>query len=145
MNSISAQPELYERLRSARLFMDTFYYLPLDLEQISGQAHFSRYHFLRSFKRVYHKTPHQYLTHKRIEQAKVLLSDSHASITEVCFAVGFQSLGSFSTLFNKYAGYSPQIYRERLLKRRQSVPGCHQMLFNMAATAEVSNFQEANP
>ena len=126
------QPDVYQRLRRARALMDDCYDHPLDLQQLSGQAGFSRYHFIRLFRKTFSRTPHQYLTQKRIEKAKALLASSELSITEVCFAVGFQSLGSFSTLFRRYVGLPPQVYRARLFERRRSpapfVPTCFRIM-----------------
>ena len=91
-------PEVLERLDRARKFIDLCYDLPLDLEEISSHACFSRYHFLRLFRQAFNKTPHQYLIERRIERAKELLSANDLRVTDVCFEVGFQSLGSFSSL-----------------------------------------------
>lgn len=125
--------EIYQRLRHAREFIDTSFHLPIDLEQISRRAFFSPYHFLRLFKQTFHKTPHEYLTKKRLEKAKQLLVSSELSVTEICFEVGFESLGSFSTLFRKYAGHPPKLYRTRTLGRLQiavlwptiAIPACY--------------------
>ncbi len=81
--------ETYQRLVRARTFIDQCYHLPLDLQQISSEACLSRYHFLRLFRRAFNKTPHQYLTQRRIEKAKELLSSSGLTVTDVCFEVGF--------------------------------------------------------
>ncbi len=102
------------RLVLARAFIDEHYDLPLDLEQIAGQASFSRYHFLRLFRGAFDQTPHQYLTQRRIAKAKELLAASDMSVTEVCFAVGFDSLGSFSALFRRHIGHAPSLYRAHI-------------------------------
>src|SRR5882762_3928537 len=124
----SVAADTYERLVRARRFIDECYHLPLDLEQISGEACLSRYHFLRLFRRAFNKTPHQYLTQRRIERAKELLSSSGLTVTDVCFEVGFESLGSFSTLFHKQVGHPPVAYRaivsRRRLEERRRIPGC---------------------
>ena len=73
--------ETYQRLVRARTFIDQCYHLPLDLQQISSEACLSRYHFLRLFRRAFNKTPHQYLTQRRIEKAKELLSSSGLTVT----------------------------------------------------------------
>ena len=111
---INVDEDIYRRLYRARRLIDSSFDGPLDLKAISSEACFSRYHFIRLFKRVFNKTPHQYLTEKRIERAKELLASSQLSVTDVCFEVGFQSLGSFSTLFHKRVGSSPIIYRTNL-------------------------------
>ena len=74
----------------------------------------SPFHFIRLFRRVYKQTPHQYLIRQRIAKAKELLRTTDLPITEICMAVGFESLGSFSTLFRKVAGISPSAYRDRV-------------------------------
>src|SRR6266705_1836110 len=91
--------EVHERLCRARTYIDECYDLPLDLNEISKQACLSRYHFLRLFRKAFATTPHQYLIHRRIEKAKELLRVRSLSVTDVCFEVGFESLGSFSSLF----------------------------------------------
>ena len=115
--------ETLQRLGRARDFIDHWYDHPLSLDQISEKACFSRYHFLRLFRQAFNKTPHQYLIERRIEKAKELLGDDELRVTDVCFEVGFQSLGSFSTLFHKTVGQAPLTYRERVQAKRQ-VPGC---------------------
>lgn len=106
--------DTWRRLCRARRFIDQHYCQPLNLDQIAQQACFSRFHFIRLFQQVFNKTPHQYLSEKRIQRAKELLDASSLTVTEVCFEVGFESLGSFSSLFRKYVGTSPISYRARL-------------------------------
>jgi AraC-like DNA-binding protein len=103
--------DIYQRIAAAKVFIDKNYHEPIDLDQISRQAILSRFYFHRLFTRIYKKTPHQYVTQIRLEAAKVLLAKEGISITDVCNMIGFESLGSFSTLFSKQAGYSPQYYR----------------------------------
>ena len=130
----SNAPEVFERLNRAKQFIDQSYDLPLDLQQISSHACFSRYHFLRLFRQAFNKTPHQYLVERRIEKAKELLSSDELSVTDVCFEVGFQSLGSFSTLFHKSVGHAPITYRvksrETKAAKRQ-VPGCFLVMYGL--------------
>ncbi len=133
-----AIPDVYERLCRAREFIDLCYDLPLNLDQISSQACFSRYHFLRLFRQAFNKTPHQYLVERRLEKAKELLSSRDLRVTDVCFEVGFQSLGSFSTLFHRYVGHPPVTYRERSRERQQarrSVPGCFLVMYGLEGTS----------
>jgi AraC-like DNA-binding protein len=120
-------------IHAARATIDTCCGQPLDLAQLSRQAGFSRYHFIRAFRRAFGTTPHQYLTLKRIEKAKTLLIAGDISVTDVCFAVGFQSLGSFSALFSKHVGCSPQTYRAHVMEQRRYVPFCHRMMFGIDA------------
>lgn len=119
--------ETLERLGRAREFIDHCFDHPLSLDQISEKACFSRYHFLRLFRQAFNKTPHQYLIERRIEKAKELLSSDELRVTDVCFEVGFQSLGSFSSLFHKSVGHPPVTYREKAKKKemaKRQVPGC---------------------
>lgn len=116
--------EVHERLCRARAFIDECYDLPLDLDEISRQACLSRYHFLRLFREAFATTPHQYLIHRRIEKAKELLRSRRLRVTDVCFEVGFQSLGSFSSLFRRCVGDAPINYRERQRQSLRRVPPC---------------------
>src|SRR5437870_11346108 len=116
-------PDVYRRLCRARDFIDHCYDHPLSLDQMSSEACFSRYHFLRLFRQAFNKTPHQYLIERRIEKAKELLTDDELRVTDVCFEVGFQRLGSFSSLFQKYVGRAPVCHRQREQAKRQD-PGC---------------------
>ena len=123
--------DTHERLCRARKFIDERYDLPLDLNEISKQACLSRYHFLRLFRDTFETTPHQYLIQRRIERAKQLLRSEDLSVTDVCFEVGFQSLGSFSTLFRKCVGEAPLGYRERELTARRRIPGCFLYMYRL--------------
>ena len=127
--------ETLERLGRARDFIDHCYDHPLSLDQISEKACFSRYHFLRLFRQAFNKTPHQYLIERRIEKAKELLGGGDGlRVTDVCFEVGFQSLGSFSTLFHRYVGHAPVIYREKVKQREEAkrhVPGCFLVMYKL--------------
>jgi len=127
-------PEIFERLDRARKFIDLCYDLPLDLEQISRHACFSRFHFLRLFRQAFNKTPHQYLIERRIERAKELLSADQLRVTDVCFEVGFQSLGSFSSLFHKSVGHAPIAFREQSRQTqaaKRQVPGCFLVMYGL--------------
>jgi len=128
--------ETLQRLGRARDFIDHCYDHPLNLDQISEKACFSRYHFLRLFRQAFNKTPHQYLIERRIEKAKELLTSAELRVTDVCFEVGFQSLGSFSSLFHKYVGHAPITYRERARARelaKRKVPGCFLVMYKLEA------------
>lgn len=103
--------EIYRRIVTAKIYIDEHFQETIDLEQISQKAFFSRFHFHRIFTKMYKITPHQYLTKIRLEAAKKMLEKEGISITEVCNYIGFESLGSFSSLFRKKSGYSPQYYR----------------------------------
>ncbi len=125
--------DVRERLSRARKFIDESYQLPLDLMEISRQACLSRYHFLRLFRDAFNTTPHQYLIQRRIEKAKELLRSRRSlSITDVCFEVGFESLGSFSSLFRKRVGQPPAIYRRRERESLKKIPGCFIQIFRLS-------------
>jgi len=112
--------DIYQRVVTAKLFIDDNFSEPIDLEEISKKAFLSRFHFHRLFTRIYRKTPHQYLTRKRIEKAKDLLAENKP-VTDVCNEVGFESIGSFSILFKKEIGFAPQYYRNMAwLKKQQA-------------------------
>lgn len=135
---VSVDEDLHRRLWRARRLIDSSFDHPLNLDALSSEACFSRYHFIRLFKQVFNRTPHQYLMEKRIERAKELLASSRLSVTDVCFEVGFQSLGSFSTLFHKRVGESPIIYRTNLSElsrmsaplERARVPFCFEVMYS---------------
>ena len=124
--------EIHERLCRARQFIDDSYQQPLDLAEISKQACLSRYHFLRLFRAEFETTPHQYLIQRRIEKAKELLRGRSLSVTDVCFEVGFESLGSFSSLFRKCVGRAPSSYRQRERQALKKIPGCYIQMFGLA-------------
>lgn len=109
----STRRELYRRLMRARDYLDSSLGEAVDLASAARVACLSPFHFLRSFKAAFGLTPHRYLTRARIERACELLLSTDRPVTEICFAVGFESLGSFSSLFRRWAGISPSRYRSR--------------------------------
>src|SRR5574342_380962 len=134
-----ARSTTYESLWRARELIDAQYAQPLDLDELARTANFSRYHFLRAFRHAFHATPHEYLTRKRIERAKELLAQSDFTVTEICFEVAFESLGSFSSLFHKIVGWSPSVYRARAWEQRhvplKFIPNCYViMITNLSLT-----------
>lgn len=112
------------RLRRARDLMDRAYAEPLDVPALARVALMSAGHFSRSFRAAYGETPYGYLMTRRIERAKALLRRGDLSVTEVCFAVGCTSLGSFSSRFTELVGESPSAYRERDHADGAAVPPC---------------------
>jgi len=116
---MNIDPAVYKRIIAGKLYMDQNFHESIDLGSISRMACISRFHFHRLFTRVYNKTPHQYLTRKRIALACELLTDEKLSITEICNSVGFESMGSFSVLFKKEIGISPRIYRNNALLKNE--------------------------
>jgi AraC-like DNA-binding protein len=97
---------------------------PIALADAAEEADLSAWHFLRLFRQAFGETPHRFLTRLRIERAKDLLTVSGRSVTEICFDVGFTSLGSFSTLFARHVGASPVAFRRRMRTLIVS-PGFH--------------------
>jgi AraC-like DNA-binding protein len=132
-------------LESVRALIDERFDQPLSLDELAQQAYLSRYHFIRQFRRCFYATPHQYLTRKRLDQAKYLLANSTLSVTDICFAVGFESMGSFSALFHKAVGWAPSIYRARVWEQRRNpykfIPGCYCLMYALTP-AENSQVDE---
>lgn len=108
---------LYRRVVRARLHIDSHFSENLDLNNISDEAHFSKFHFLRLFKQIYGKTPHQYLIQVRIQSAEDLLRQGN-TVSQVCFAVGFNSVSSFTGLFKKCRGITPSEFQQRHQRRQ---------------------------
>jgi AraC-like DNA-binding protein len=116
------------RLRRARDQMDREYALPLDVAALARTALMSPSHFSRRFRETYAETPYSYLMTRRIERAKALLRTGEPSVTEVCFAVGWTSLGSFCSRFTDLVGESPSTYRARNHDELRAVSPCQAMV-----------------
>jgi AraC-like DNA-binding protein len=137
---------LYSRIVQAKVFIDKFYSNKIDLNNISDEACFSKFHFIRLFKSIYGKTPHQYLTTVRIEKAQQLLRNGQ-SVKEVCFLTGFDSATTFSGLFTKLAGKTPSQYSSYYQQRKIQiqatplafVPGCYAYMHGWIKN---SNFED---
>jgi AraC-like DNA-binding protein len=137
---------LYRRLVQAKLFIDTRYADHLNLNNIAGEAYFSKFHFIRLFKKIYGRTPHQYLIVVRMEKAMELLKNG-IPVSEVCYTVGFESLSSFSGLFKRVVGIKPSDYlrQQQHLKTQmlqtplRFVPGC---FAHQHGWTKNSNFEE---
>ncbi len=112
------------RLRRARDLMDRDYAEPLDVPALARFALMSPGHFSRSFRAAFGETPYSYLMTRRIERAKALLRRGDLPVTEVCFAVGCTSLGSFSSRFTELVGESPSAYRARSHDESAAIPAC---------------------
>jgi AraC-like DNA-binding protein len=107
-----AAEDFNRRLLRARDAMDRAYAEPLDVRAVAAVAHVSTAHFSRSFRAVFGETPHRYLQRRRVERAMFLLRETDRSITDVCFDVGFSSLGTFSRTFREIVGEPPSSYRD---------------------------------
>jgi AraC-like DNA-binding protein len=126
-------PDVLRRLLRARDWMDRAYAGPLDVAAVAKRAGASPAHFARLFKGVFGVSPHQYLATRRIERAMALLRSTDRSVTEICFAVGFHSLGTFSRTFRDIVGDSPTEYRVRMASvERDPVLGRIPTCFTMA-------------
>ncbi|BAP99545.1 Putative transcriptional regulator, AraC family [Mycobacteroides abscessus subsp. massiliense] len=112
------------RLRRVRDRIDREYAQPLNVEALAREAHMSAGHLSRQFKSAYGESPYSYLMTRRIERAMMLLRRGGMSVTDVCFAVGCSSLGTFSTRFSELVGMSPRSYKERTTDHIAGIPSC---------------------
>jgi AraC-like DNA-binding protein len=103
--------DLNRRLLRARDAMDRAYAEPLDVRAVATVAHISPAHFSRCFRAVFGETPHRYLQRRRVERSMFLLRETDRTVTEICFDVGFTSLGTFSRTFRAIVGETPSAYR----------------------------------
>jgi AraC-like DNA-binding protein len=104
--------DMNRRLLRARDAMDRAYAEPLDVRAVAAVAHVSEAHFSRSFRAVFGETPHRYLQRRRVERSMFLLRETDRSVTDICFDVGFMSLGTFSRTFREIIGETPSSYCE---------------------------------
>ena len=111
------------RLRRVRDRIDREYAQPLNVEELARGVHMSAGHLSREFRRAYGESPYSYLMTRRIERAMALLRRGDLSVTEVCFAVGCSSLGTFSTRFTELVGVPPSVYRRQAAGRAE-LPSC---------------------
>ena len=112
------------RLRRVRDRIDRDYAQPLDVEALARGVHMSAGHLSRAFKLAYGESPYGYLMTRRIERAMALLRRGDLSVTEVCFAVGCSSLGTFSTRFTELVGVPPSVYRRDATRSTAGIPSC---------------------
>ena len=112
------------RLRRVRDRIDREYAQPLDVEALARGAHMSAGHLSRQFRLAYGESPYSYLMTRRIERAMALLRRGDLSVTEVCFAVGCSSLGTFSTRFTELVGMPPSVYRRQAAGAMAGMPPC---------------------
>ena len=99
------------RMLRARDAMDRTYAQPLDITSLAAVAHVSEAHFIRTFRATFGETPHRYLQRRRVERAMYLLRQTDREVTDICFDVGFSSLGTFSRTFREIVGETPSPYR----------------------------------
>ena len=134
---VVAPPERH--LLRAKDLIDARYRDPLDVAALARAAHLSQAHFSREFRRAFGETPHQYLLTRRLERAASLLRTTDRSVAAICFTVGLQSVGSFTTSFTRAFGQSPTAYRAAYppAATRARIPTCV-----LQAYARPSSFRE---
>jgi transcriptional regulator GlxA family with amidase domain len=130
--------ECNRRLLRARDAMDRTFAEPLCIPRLAQIAEVSEAHFIRTFRATFGETPHRYLQRRRVERAMFLLRTTDRSVTDICFDVGFSSLGTFSRTFHDVLGESPTAFRQR--GPMPVVPTCFMM-----AWTRPSSFGEALP
>src|SRR5215469_4481884 len=134
-------------LRSARDLIDRDFATPVDVTALAAQAGYSRYHFIRAFRAAYGATPGDYLSRRRVERACELLRTVNLTVTEVCFLVGFSSLGSFSSRFSELIGCSPSEYQRRAAESGgpPPVPGCMVLMWGSPQPTVRNRGEAAGP
>lgn len=128
-------------LLRAKDLADARYFEPLRVDDLARVAGLSRAHFSREFRRVYGESPHSYLLTRRLERAAALLRSTDRSVADICFSVGLQSVGSFTTSFTRVYGASPTAYRARFPDPSQYalVPACVMRFYGRSSN---STFRE---
>ncbi len=121
------------RLLRARDVMDRAYAEPLDIRAVAAVAFLSEAHFIRTFRAVFGETPHHYLQRRRVERSMFLLRETNRSVTDICFDIGFGSLGTFSRTFREIVGETPSDYR--VGHGPMAAPHCFQMATTRPVTA----------
>ncbi|WP_432995665.1 helix-turn-helix transcriptional regulator [Dactylosporangium sp. CA-233914] len=111
-------------LRRVRDRIDREFAQPLDVQELARGVNISAGHLSREFRAAYGESPYSYLMTRRIERAMTLLRQGDLSVTEVCFAVGCSSLGTFSTRFSELVGMSPSAYKKLASEDAAGIPGC---------------------
>lgn len=111
-------------MRRVRDRIDREFAQPLNVEDLAQGVHMSAGHLSREFRRIYGEPPYSYLMTRRIERAMTLLRRGDLSVTEICFAVGFSSLGTFSSRFSELVGVSPSAYRDDPSRSVEGIPPC---------------------
>jgi AraC-like DNA-binding protein len=143
VGSFRAPDHALVHLRRARDHADRCFAEPLDLDQLASVAALSKFHFHRLFTATYGCTPAEHVAERRIERAQDLLRTTNLTVTEVCFAVGYSSLGSFSSRFRQIVGETPSAYQRRYGSVGPRIPGCY--LFMSGVIEHKSASQEKRP
>ena len=128
-------------LLRAKDLADARYFEPLGVDDLARAAGLSRAHFSREFRRAFGESPHGYLLTRRLERAAAMLRTTNRSVAEICFGVGLQSVGSFTTSFTRHYGMSPTAYRERFppASTQALIPAC---VLRAYARPQRSTFRE---
>lgn len=130
---VRASDDVLRHLRRARDHLDRHFAEPIDLETLAGVAGISKYHFQRLFSATYGRSPASYLSERRVERAQDLLRATNLTVTEVCHAVGFSSLGSFSSRFREMVGETPSAFQQRWAATgAPRIPGCYVFMWGLA-------------
>jgi AraC-like DNA-binding protein len=132
-------------LRRARDHADRHYAEPLDLASLAAVAGMSKYHFQRVFTATYGLSPAAHLSRRRVERAQDLLRATNLTVTEVCHAVGFASLGSFSSRFRDLVGETPSEFQRRYADGAPRIPGCFVLMWGLAETRSAGSATEEKP
>jgi len=141
INESMGKDYLYQQVILAKKFIDTHFDEDINLAQIAGKAFFSKFHFIRLFKTIYTKTPHQYLTAVRINKAKQLLK-AGKKVEDVCYLVGFSSIGSFKVLFKRHTKRTPVFFKQYTVNK-PAVPHMPFPYLPLYCFFQNSNFQDA--
>ncbi|WCB96773.1 hypothetical protein DSM104299_05541 [Baekduia alba] len=147
MAATTTPAPLARHLLRARDAADAEYADPsLDVATLARRAHASVAHFSRTFKETFGETPHQYLQTRRIERAQELLRLTELTVSEICLAVGYTSLGSFSATFKRTVGVAPSVWREqeRAYALRARIPSCFRREWQRPRAVPDSRIREAD-
>ena len=135
MSTVRAHDDVLVHLRAARDHADRNFTEPLELEHLAAIARLSKFHFQRLFTATYGLSPAAYVSRRRIERAQDLLRASNLTVTEVCHAVGFTSLGSFSSRFRQIVGETPSEFQARYAAAgAPRIPGCYVFMWGLVET-----------
>ncbi|HLG39958.1 MAG TPA: AraC family transcriptional regulator [Chitinophagaceae bacterium] len=139
--NIFPKENLCSHVIQAKNYIEKNFANKITLQDIAGNAYCSKFHFLRLFKSLYGRTPHQYLTETRIAKAKQLLQ-SGLPAADVCFSVGFDSISSFKALFKRNTGFTPSGYRKQL-KDKQEISATPFRFLPFFFSLKKSNIQDS--
>ncbi len=146
MSSVRVPGDVLVHLRCARDYLDRNFASEVGLEEAARIAAVSKFHFLRLFTATYGVTPGVYVTNRRIEPAQDLLRTTNLTVTEVCMAVGYSSLGSFATRFREFTGETPGAFQRRwTTSGAPRIPGCFVFMWGLAERRSGESAIEEKP